>query len=305
MFLFRFYYYYYNHNHLYPRARIYMQYKMVIEYQYVLTSSDVPVVISRIIVFFILFETIFQLLLKFLPEQPKLFDSKSKLTPGRFRTAVAINCICVVHAAFGSAVAIYALFYDAAMYDILQHCMQFNYDALYEKIFLIQESTYCSFLVTMCVGYFTWDLYNYRIQEVFEFVMILHHLISIIVWPIATCYGLGNFFLLYFIATEFSSPLIHVRWYLRSIYGKKIEWLIATVTFVLVFTFARIITMPYVLFGLYASNTWQHSSLPFWLRLISTSTLYLPCLLNMYWFLYILKMCTSFLCDSKKKEKET
>ena len=192
------------------------------------------------------------------------------------------------------------------MYEIVQHCIKFNYDALYEKVFLIQEQTYCNFLVTMCVGYFVWDLYNFRIQEVFEFMMIVHHLISIVVWPIAICYGLANFFLLFFIATEFSSPLIHIRWYLRSIYGKEFGWLLATVVFVFTFTFVRIFTMPFLLFGLYASNTYQHSSLPFWLRFLSTLTIYLPCLLNIYWFLYILKMCINFLCSvHSKKNKDT
>ena len=125
-----------------------------------LTSNDVTVVISRIIIFFIMFECIFQLLKISIPKLPELFDKESKLTPERFRNVFVINLVCVVHAAFVSITAIYALFNDSTMYEIVQHCIKFNYDALYEKVFLMQEQTYCNFLVTMCVGYFVWD-YNY------------------------------------------------------------------------------------------------------------------------------------------------
>jgi hypothetical protein len=272
-------------------------------YTYLWTSNDASILVLRSLCFFICYEILFRLLKLSLPEQTKLFDKN--LTAERFRTLLAINSVCAIHATICSLAAFYALFYDGAMYGIIQQLIKWDYESLFETIIVTEETIYCSFLVTLSVGYFSWDLYHYKDQEIFEFVMILHHLISIIVWPMAVYNGVAHFFLLFMMFTELSSPLMYLRWYLKTLYGKEAGWLSATVAFVFTFTFVRMIPMPYVLFGLYSSNSWEHSSLPFWLQWTSTSTLYLPSILNIYWYSYILSMCFSFLCGGGSKEKET
>ena len=106
---------------------------------------------------------------------------------------------------------------------------------MHEQILVVEETKFCGALVTMTVGYFVWDLYNVGIQEQFDTMMTLHlhHIYrcmanSAILW-------FGTFLLLYPGNTELSSPLMHLRWYFRNIYGKEFRWLVTTVAFVLLF----------------------------------------------------------------------
>ena len=98
---------------------------------------------------------------------------------------------------------------------------------------------------------------------------------------------------------------MHLRWYFRNIYGKEFRWLVTTVAFVLLFTIVRMVAMPFVLFGLYCSNSWRHSALPPWLQVLSTSTLYLPSVLNLWWYFYTMKMCYNFLCGKINRKRHS
>lgn len=204
------------------------------ESQNLVASDDASILVIRSVFCFICYEVVFRLLVVFLPEQPKL--SIKGLTAESFRTQLAINLICSMYATICSLTALYALVYDSAMFGIIQQLLNWDYESLFETIFVTKETTYCGLLVTLSVGYFSWDLYHYTEQPVFEFVMILHHLISIIIWPIAIYNGVAHFFLLFMMFTELSTPLIYVRWYLKVLYGKATLWLSATLIFVFAFT---------------------------------------------------------------------
>ncbi len=260
-------------------------------------------ILFRVVFFFFCFEALFKLLLRFLPKQPEVLSDATKLSRERFRVLLSINLISCIHATVVSFVATYGLFSDEKMYSFVWHLLRWEYEPLHEQILVVEETKFCGALVTMTVGYFVWDLYNVGIQEQFDTMMTLHHTISIVVWPIALYYGLAHFFLLYSLATELSSPLMHLRWYFRNIYGKEFRWLVTTVAFVLLFTIVRMVAMPFVLFGLYCSNSWRHSALPPWLQVLSTSTLYLPSVLNLWWYFYTMKMCYNFLCGKNKSKK--
>lgn len=267
------------------------------------SKGDVLAIFCRVVFFSFCFEALFRLLLYCLPKQPKVLSDATKLSTERFRVLLSINLISCIHATVGSLVAIYGLFSDDNMSSIIRHLLKWEYEPLHEQILVVEETRFCGALITMTIGYFVWDLCNSSIQEQFDTMMTLHHIISIVVWPIALYYGLAHFFLLYSLATELSSPLMHLRWYFRNIYGKEFLWLVTTVSFVLMFTIVRMVAMPFILFGLYCSNSWRHSALPPWLQVLSTSTLYLPSLLNLWWYFYTMKMCYNFLCGKSKSKK--
>ena len=222
-----------------------------------------------------------------------------KHTPDKMRLWWSIKCSNVLHAVIIGPVATYAIFTDEKMVAIVTNLREWDFPAIYETILMTQESYFCPALVTFSVGFFVWDLIYSKHAESFEFLMVLHHVISILIWPIALNNGLANFFLLSFMASELSSPFIHVRWYIRSKYGQGMAWILMTLIFILAFIVVRIVVLPYILFGLYGAQTWRHPEVPLWLQILSTSTLYLPSLFNIWWMWFIIKMCMRFLCPSK------
>ena len=213
----------------------------------------------------------------------------------------AIKLTNIVHAIVVGPLALYTLLNDVKMLEIVSSLKDWNYPVIYETILTIPESNFCPVLTTYTIGFFIWDLVHSNHAESFTFVMVLHHLISIIVWPIALYNGLANFFLLSFMVSEISSPFIHIRWYIRSKYGQGMLWLLMTFIFILSFIIVRILVLPYIIFGLYAAQTWRHPEINVWLRILSTVTLYLPSIFNIWWLWFIIKMCIRFICPKLVK----
>ena len=271
----------------------------IVDMDNIIFGTEIIPIIIRTIFFVIFFDIQFRLIHLLWPTMPK----SEKHTPDKMRLWWSIKCSNVLHAVVIGPVATYAIFTDEKMVAIVTNLREWDFPAIYETILMTQESYFCPALVTFSVGFFVWDLIYSKHAESFEFLMVLHHVISILVWPIALNNGLANFFLLSFMASELSSPFIHVRWYIRSKYGQGMAWILMTLIFILAFIVVRIVVLPYILFGLYGAQTWRHPEIPLWLQILSTSTLYLPSLFNIWWMWFIIKMCMRFLCPSKKKKQ--
>ena len=267
--------------------------------EHVLFSTEWFPIFTRALLFVCFFEFQYRVIYLLWPALPK----SEKHSAETMRRWWAIKFNNVVHAAILGPIAAYALLEDDNMFAIVNSLKGWNMAEVYESILVTQESLYTPVLTTYSVGFFIWDLLYSSQAESFEFLMVVHHLISILVWPIALNNGLANFFLLTFMASELSSPFIHVRWYIRTLFGQGMAWIAITLVFILSFLVVRILVLPYVLFGLYAAQTWRHPSIPVWLRILSTSTLYLPSLFNIWWMWFIIKMCIRFLCPKKGKSK--
>jgi hypothetical protein len=274
---------------------------MTMDLNNVIFSTEWIPILTRVVFFVFFFEIQFRFISLVWPTLPK----SQKHTPKQMRLWWAIKFNNVIHALILGPVAAYAIFNDENMLAIVSNLKEWNYTAIYETIVLTQESYFCPILTTYSVGFFTWDLIYSKHAESFEILMVLHHLISMIVWPIALNNGVANFFLLTFMSSELSSPFIHLRWYIRSKYGQGTAWMFITLLFILSFIVVRILVLPYTLFGLYGAQTWRHPEFPFWLRVLATSTLYLPSLFNIWWMWFIIKMCMRFLCPKKKKTKSS
>lgn len=256
-----------------------------------LFSTEIIPIILRICFFLYLFEIKYRLFYNFMP----LISESSTNSIKNFRTWWAIKLVNLVHALIVSIIALYALLNDFNMLEIFRSLKNFDILVLYETILTIPETTFCPILVTYTVGFFIWDLLHYTQAENFPLLMIFHHTLSIIVWPIALYNGLANFFLLHFMVSELSTPFIHIRWYINKVYGKNILWLLVTLLFIITFIIVRILVIPYLIYGLYRAEIINHYEIDLRLRILAISTLYLPSLLNLFWFFYIIRMCKKFI----------
>ena len=79
-------------------------------------------------------------------------------------------------------------------------------------------------LTPFTVGFFAWDLWRVeawaKSSRGERRLMVAHHVLSIAVWPVAALSGVAGPFLLHFLSTELSSPLLQGRWYAQAFFGR-------------------------------------------------------------------------------------
>ena len=109
-------------------------------------------------------------------------------------------------------------------------------------------------------------------------------ILSVTVWPIAVHYRVAYVYLLIFISSELSSPLMQGRWMAGTFKGKdSAEYKSVTMLFGLSFLLVRSWTIPFVEFSLWAMAPWAYAGIPTLVNVIATLTLPLPAVLNALW----------------------
>jgi hypothetical protein len=146
-------------------------------------------------------------------------------------------------------------------------------------------------VVALTVGFFLFDVVNVRTWESVDPLMVAHHLLSITVWPIAVHYRVAYVYLLIFISSELSSPLLQGRWMARTFSGKDSKaFKSVTMLFGLSFLCVRSWTIPFVEFALWVMKPWAYAAIPRWVNVLATATLPLPAVLNALWTVQIIQM---------------
>jgi len=154
----------------------------------------------------------------------------------------------------------------------------------------------------MILGYFVYDLAlaAFVSGSAMEKLMVVHHALCIMVWPISFHYQTGCFYILYMMAAELSTPFLWLVVYFLPRY--KITgpvYILLGLVMVLVFFVIRILPGPALLNSLISSQIYWKGVNPaiYWLAMI---TLPLPSLLFTYWFVRILQGMVGALAGDKK-----
>lgn len=119
--------------------------------------------------------------------------------------------------------------------------------------------------------------------------MMAHHVLSVLIWPIAFADSVSVFAVGYFMATEVTNVMLNTRWFLVecSVTGVlKIVW---DVLFVVSYTAVRILTIPAAVWVAYATDWAAYASHASGLDLLLTVTILIPFALNIFWWSLILK----------------
>ena len=138
-------------------------------------------------------------------------------------------------------------------------------------------------------------------------LLIVHHVLSILVWPLASLYRVAGPFLLHYEYTELSSPFLQLRWVTQLFFGRGSRAdKIMSMLFALSFFIVRSTNVHVVLHAAFYSKQYSlalHPELPLHVRIIGAVTAGLPALLNLFWTLQILKMGKKMLFPKPKKAK--
>ena len=137
--------------------------------------------------------------------------------------------------------------------------------------------------------------------------MVAHHVVSIAVWPVAALNKIAGPFLLHFLYTELSSPLLQGRWVAQTFFGRKSAADLATsACFAAAFLAVRTTNVHVVVAAFVNARPWDAATHPAPgapIRALATLTLALPSLLNAAWTLQIAKMGLKMLAPPAKKAK--
>ena len=158
-----------------------------------------------------------------------------------------------------------------------------------------------------------WDLYRIgtwaKSGHGEKKLLIVHHVLSILVWPLASLYRVAGPFLLHYEYTELSPPISAIAVgdaaVLRARFkgGQDHERAVCAVVF-RGEKYERPRRAPRCLFSRQYSLA-LHPELPLHVRLIGAVTAGLPALLNLFWTLQILKMGKKMLFPKPKRPSST
>jgi hypothetical protein len=266
-------------------------------YEETLRSVEPTAVFQKVLLFTWFWEFSYRAIRLICP----VLKNHEKHSPERFLEVASIKANTAFHALVIGPMSAYALLSNETMLKIVTYLRAFDTEALTGNYhtFYATESDWLPILTPLSVAFFIWELIYLNRWEVFDLAMVFHHVFAIVAWPLALCNGLANFFLLAYQASELSSPLIHIRWFARTFFGTGALWMFTTLTFALLFTAIRVVTIPHVLVAYMAARPWEHEVLL--LSSVASFTLVMPIILNTFWFILIAQMGAKMVCPKKKK----
>lgn len=145
-------------------------------------------------------------------------------------------------------------------------------------------------VLPVTIGYMLYDLAIMAIDpEIYTPLMIVHHVGSLVAWPTALCTGSCNLYVLYFLATELTSLILHptVFFIPRHGLGKSAVYKCFGGLLLCVFFVFRILPVPFQVYSFIAS---RHAFLGLSrLLLILSFSMALPIAMNIFWFWLILR----------------
>ena len=239
---------------------------------------------------------------------------------GGDRRTLALKFVNVLHALCVGPAAAYALLggvvaggagYDAALTDAVRSALRRDAaaaPALFSGAPSVGAAAALA-LTPVTVGFFCWDLARVgswaRTTASERALMVAHHALSILIWPVAAIQNVAGPFLLHFLYTECSSPLLQGRWVAQAFYGRRSRAdLGASAAFAAAFLVVRSTNVHVVLAALLDARPWDaalHPTVPRAVRVAAALTLGVPSLLNVAWTLQILKMGRKALAPPKAK----
>eukprot|EP00931_Biecheleriopsis_adriatica_P101039 TRINITY_DN76264_c0_g1_i1.p1 TRINITY_DN76264_c0_g1~~TRINITY_DN76264_c0_g1_i1.p1 ORF type:complete len:266 (-),score=44.68 TRINITY_DN76264_c0_g1_i1:53-850(-) len=153
------------------------------------------------------------------------------------------------------------------------------------------HSSTLELVMPFILGYFVYDLaLPCLVHDVpADFLMTMHHIMCIVVWPLSYYNDTGCFYVLCFIAAELSTPLLWLVVYFFPKHG--IDGILRTVLGVmmaLIFFLVRVLPSPMLLASLVSSQRFWEDVHPS-IYAVAMLTLPLPAFLFTFWFCKMVK----------------
>jgi hypothetical protein len=208
--------------------------------------------------------------------------------PPEKRITQGTKCVIVVHSAFQAAAALWLVFYDPVVPPLLREIASrpTALDLANTQIPSV------ALLATVAAGEFTCQMLHvyWWYEKSSDLIMVGHHSLSAIFWPIAVAAGRCHYFLATMLFYELSTPFMGLLHFFKEY---KVTYAVLGTIFTFNFVVARLFTMPFTLYSFYL--TWHTFTAPpppaspgaAWfgpvLQMSEKITVPLPLLVNLWW----------------------
>jgi len=246
----------------------------------------------------------------------KVLDAQVAFPGGKeTNLAMAVKCATLVHHLGVGCLGTYALYTEYG--QALTETASLQTVAAAEPL-ANRPSHLASILTDISVGYMVFDFYYISTWSSGEFLlMMMHHILSIVLWPISSFTGWGQGWILWFLSMEISSIFMALRWVFKTagLEEKSPICMLNGFLFTLVFFVWRIVPIPVYLLAFYLAPG-PSSTAHIMSKGLSAATgdqvlvagkvmgyiCTLPIFLNLFWFYQLVNMLRKMF--SKKKEKK-
>lgn len=200
------------------------------------------------------------------------------------------------HAIVSGIAGAYMIFQEAPFAPMISAAMRFKaVDTVHGD-----SPTFEAFL-PFTLGYFVYDCVVMATdRDLLEPLLVVHHALSLLVWPISFLSRAGNVYIAYFLATELSTPLLHLTVFFLPKHGVDGGGrTLVGLALILVFFLFRVLPCPAMLFAL--ATSWQYwSDINPAVTGLAFLTIPIPPFLFNYWFYLLIQgMLKALSTDSK------
>lgn len=167
------------------------------------------------------------------------------------------------------------------------------------------HSNTLDYILPISLGYFCYDMViltfstnNPDAADV-GVLMFVHHIGSLIIWPIAYVNNTHHIYLLYLLATELSTPFLHQTTFFLPKAGLADTAFhkFNGVMLILIFFFLRVCTVPIMAWSLFDASEYFYQ-LATVFQFLTVISLPIPAALNLFWFLQMIQQALSIARDS-------
>lgn len=221
------------------------------------------------------------------------------------RRTVYMKIISLGHSAYVSYFGLKHMYTDPQMAPITHAAMSLDSSVFSDKKWLNAECQGCYHLVPIMIAFFIYELILIRHWPDMGGLaaMIIHHVMSIVLFPMATIFTTGHWNLLLFLAFEASTPFLCFKHLIEKFIGKSnllytINGLLLTLSFLSI----RNLSIPSQLWTIYHTIPHHDDKLVAALAYAAI----VPIILNSLWGVKLVKGVIKTIQggSSKKKEKE-
>lgn len=232
-------------------------------------------------------------------------EEKDDVDEVRQKIVHVVHCVTnMIHTSIVGPTATWILFKAPAIRTITYAILNMDTSVLSSPTALHAfDADILPWLCPLSAGFFVFDLANIALWDKKDPLMVAHHVISIIVWPTGVATKVACPFILIFMSSELSSPLMQVRAIARALYGSGTASDVASLLFALAFFAVRSWTPPFCLYAFVAMKPWAYP-IPLWQRIMTTTTVPLPALLNSVWTYSIASIMVGKLLQMSRSKKE-
>lgn len=235
------------------------------------------------------------------------FGTTTKHDAQNRRVIAAIKLLAIAHSTIVGTLALTALTTDDGLRS--QTLMMLRFEPVANAGLFVSDIGYvwANLLTSITVGFFIWELGHIAdwapSSKMDVATMVVHHVISSLLWPLSIRLRIAYFYLVHFEFTELSSPFLQLRWFVKAYGGPE---MIASSAFALSFFAVRTLLIVPMLRAIYFSRPWDgdlYPHLSFTVRIISIVSLCIPFFLNAVWTVQIVQMGVKTYRRNHRKKK--